>query len=245
MSTDSTTSCRACTMCGRTFPITEQFWYRKKGRLDGFSSACRECTRAKVYQYREDNPDKWADTRERYYDAHRDEIGARNQKKRLANIDEHRAQDREHYARNAERLARQKRERRQNNPEHVRAVDNAHYLKTRGRHAALRKIARQRNPDRIRAAESAKAHRRRAQARANGGYFTADDLEVIRKGQTDKRGNVRCWYCEKPMQKWHVDHRIPLSRGGSNNPGNLCLACPECNLSKHNKMPSEWNRRLI
>jgi 5-methylcytosine-specific restriction endonuclease McrA len=34
---------------------------------------------------------------------------------------------------------------------------------------------------------------------------------------------------------------IPLDRGGSNGPENIVIACPECNHSKHNKLPHEWN----
>ena len=245
MSTDSTTPCRACTKCGRTFPINEEYWYRKKGRLDGFSSSCRECTRAKVYQYREDNPDKWAETHRGHYHRYGDKYREQRKNRRRVNLEEHRQRDHEYYAQNAERLAREKRERRQSNPEYVRAVDNAHYRKTRDQHAERRRVMRKQNPAHVRARELANTHRRRAQARASGGRFTEDDIDTIRKGQTDKRGQVRCWYCGKPMQKWHIDHRVPLSRGGSNAPGNLCLACPECNLSKHNKLPTEYAGRLV
>jgi len=242
---DSTTPCRACTKCGRTFPATEEFWYRKKGRLDGFSSSCRECTRAKVYRYREENPDKWADTRKRYYETHKLTINEQRQHDRCENPELFREKDHKYYARHAERLALEKRKIRAADPEHARAVDKAHYAKTRDRHAALRRETRKRSPERVRARESANTHHRRAQARASGGRFTADDLATIRKGQTDKRGRVRCWYCGKPMLNWHIDHRIPLSRGGSNAPGNLCLACPECNLRKHNKLPTEYAGRLV
>jgi hypothetical protein len=39
-----------------------------------------------------------------------------------------------------------------------------------------------------------------------------------------------CWTCEINIgQAMHIEHIIP---DGGNNPDNLCLACPNCNLSK-------------
>ena len=54
----------------------------------------------------------------------------------------------------------------------------------------------------------------------------------------------RCLYCSERIGKgghaFHVDHFIPLSRGGDNDRTNLCLACQPCNSSKYNKMPWDW-----
>lgn len=52
---------------------------------------------------------------------------------------------------------------------------------------------------------------------------------------------VRCYLCNRliPLGERHVDHIVPLSRGGEHNPGNLAIACFGCNTSKSNKMPEE------
>jgi hypothetical protein len=45
--------------------------------------------------------------------------------------------------------------------------------------------------------------------------------------------NGECYYCHAPLQnKYHVDHRIPVSRGGGDGPENLACACPTCNMRK-------------
>lgn len=72
-------------------------------------------------------------------------------------------------------------------------------------------------------------HHRRRNA---PGSFTAADIEDIRKAQ----GN-RCYICGKKLKKYHVDHFIPIALGGTNDPGNLRLACPHCNYSKNKKHP--------
>jgi DNA-directed RNA polymerase subunit RPC12/RpoP len=83
--------------------------------------------------------------------------------------------------------------------------------------------------------------RRRARKRNAEGSFSSEDVLLMKKSQ----GN-RCWYCQKSLEAgYHIEHRVPLSRGGSNNPSNLVLACPSCNLSKGDKLPSEWSDRLL
>src|SRR3546814_1753319 len=69
--------------------------------------------------------------------------------------------------------------------------------------------------------------KRRAQAVSSGGEFTAEDIDAMLAAQKKK-----CWYCGTKLTAYHVDHRIPLARGGSNGPENLVIACPACNLSK-------------
>lgn len=51
-----------------------------------------------------------------------------------------------------------------------------------------------------------------------------------------------CHYCGKAFvdRAYHVDHMTPLSRGGTNWPSNLALACPACNLSKHDMTDQEF-----
>jgi 5-methylcytosine-specific restriction endonuclease McrA len=62
----------------------------------------------------------------------------------------------------------------------------------------------------------------------------------------------RCASCQDKVgganKKYHVDHIVPLSRGGSNESTNLQILCVECNLRKSAKDPIEWaneNGRLL
>jgi hypothetical protein len=85
---------------------------------------------------------------------------------------------------------------------------------------------------------------RQARIRASG-TFTRHDVELLKRNQTDKKGRICCWWCKKPIDKWHIDHVIPIARGGTNTPGNLCLSCPSCNQSKSARTPGEWAGRLF
>ena len=50
----------------------------------------------------------------------------------------------------------------------------------------------------------------------------------------------KCAYCDKPSTG--VDHIIPLSRGGLDEPGNVVPCCRYCNSSKGPRLLSEWHK---
>jgi len=61
--------------------------------------------------------------------------------------------------------------------------------------------------------------------------------------QVKKRDESICQYCGIEALVGHVDHVIPLSRGGTDTVDNLVWSCRPCNLSKNNKMIDEWEYR--
>lgn len=58
-----------------------------------------------------------------------------------------------------------------------------------------------------------------------------------------RRCNFACYYCGTPaalgLKVLHVDHVIPVSLGGTNDPWNLVAACWDCNLGKTNGVPTD------
>lgn len=52
--------------------------------------------------------------------------------------------------------------------------------------------------------------------------------------------NRRCAYCGTSTCTLQVEHIIPCSRGGSNRPSNLALACEPCNVRKGNLTAAEF-----
>jgi len=51
-----------------------------------------------------------------------------------------------------------------------------------------------------------------------------------------KRDSFNCQYCGKsaPDVVLHIDHIVPVSKGGSNDIMNLITSCQDCNLGKSN-----------
>ena len=55
----------------------------------------------------------------------------------------------------------------------------------------------------------------------------------------------RCAYCGKELgTRWHVDHIQPLSRGGSDDIGNMNPACIRCNLRKGGLTVEEFREEI-
>lgn len=54
----------------------------------------------------------------------------------------------------------------------------------------------------------------------------------------EREGKV-CALCSRLLSTVHLDHIVPLSRGGTNDTSNLRLLCPRCNISKGARMDSE------
>lgn len=65
--------------------------------------------------------------------------------------------------------------------------------------------------------------------------------EQISKSEVWTRDSGICGICREPANpdEWHLDHIIPLSRGGPHVFENVQVSHPRCNLSKSNKILSE------
>jgi 5-methylcytosine-specific restriction endonuclease McrA len=83
--------------------------------------------------------------------------------------------------------------------------------------------------------------RRRARKAAAPGSHSAQDVLHILKMQ-----RWTCAYCPKDLRKNkpHIDHIIPLARGGSNRRSNLQALCQSCNNRKWAKDPIDFAREI-
>ncbi len=92
------------------------------------------------------------------------------------------------------------------------------------------------NPEKRKASHSrCKANRRAMLSRVKND-LTANDIRIQHKEQ-----NGKCHYCKIDVGlDYHVDHVIPIAKGGENTLSNIVIACPKCNLSKGVKTVEEF-----
>jgi 5-methylcytosine-specific restriction endonuclease McrA len=84
------------------------------------------------------------------------------------------------------------------------------------------------------------SHLRRARKLAAPGVFTQSHIKDKFKLQEGL-----CYYCYCNISDYYeIEHKIPLARGGSNWPANICLSCKSCNRRKHSKTPKEFKQYL-
>jgi 5-methylcytosine-specific restriction endonuclease McrA len=161
---------------------------------------------------------------------------------------------------------------REANREKERDYATARYAADPVKARAIAAAYRARHPDKVKAATE--TYRRANQKKVRQGYreynttkrraLSPDKAKEYHRNKTARRkgaeGKVSaaderaqytrqkglCFWCGKVVGKtYHVDHVIPLIKGGTNHPTNIVIACPTCNCSKGPKMPEVFAGRLL
>jgi len=75
---------------------------------------------------------------------------------------------------------------------------------------------------------------------AKDGTITKSFLDEMYRLQ-----NQKCAYCGCDLNESgkHLDHIIPISKGGLHTTNNVHWTCPACNLSKGDKLEEEWLKK--
>lgn len=186
------------------------------------------------------SPDKLAAAK-RYRERHKDVVLARTRAWRAANpesVKHYNCNRRFQYTEEQKEQIRHKdrirsAKRRRENLTYIERMRNWHaknYTKNKDSIYLRSKEWRKKNPDKVKIAKA----RRRA-----GVGFDVSDLERIRRAQ---RG--RCGYCQSRLTEEHIDHIIPIARGGTNDRKNIQLLCPPCNQRKAARDPIVFARLI-
>lgn len=232
---------RICTLCGQEKGL-DHFYKAKLGKY-GTTARCKPCHS----QWAKDNKDRANATKKQWVE--------RNLEKNLQikrdyyhqNSEKCSAYRKQHYQLNKEHVSAVNKSWRERNLERVKenakryADENAEAIKEKARiyREANRESIRERRrlsyqKDKTKAYSD--RHIYRARKNNAGGKFTMDQI-----GELAERQKYRCVVCKGSIRKkYHIDHIVPLSRGGTNYIENIQLLCPECNLQKGAKDPVEF-----
>lgn len=115
------------------------------------------------------------------------------------------------------------------------------YEANKDRHVEVCRAWIELNRDKRRSIGRISRRKRRAREFEAGGSHTREDLERIYQQQ---RGKCAACKCSLANARKEVDHIVPLSRGGHNNPSNLQYLCRSCNRAKSAKDPIEFAQEL-
>jgi hypothetical protein len=206
---------KACSKCGIEKPLEQ--YAKNKQTPDGLRRECKPCRKIYVAQWRLANLDRC-----RAVDAAR----------RAANPEKVKAYTAKWNAANPEKLRAKRDAWRQANPGKFKARSARWHLANKEAVNARSAEWRKANP------EASRAHRRNRRARKLevGGTLSsglAAKLYGLQKG--------RCACCREPLgDDYHLDHILPLTRGGTNTDDNIQLLRATCNLQKHAKHPIDY-----
>lgn len=227
---------KQCTRCGETKIIQE--FHRMAKSPDGYRTICKKCraiAEGKVYipyqppgfKYCRNCKQMLPRTTEYFQASKLGRFGLDTRCRKCKNAegrDYHDAnrervltRKHEYYIDNLEREQKRAKKYRDEHPTYI----HDWYIASKPRLLPLRRVY---------------ASDRRAREMNAEGTYTPQDIEQMYEDQCGY-----CAYCGiRLFDTYHLEHIIPLSRGGSNWPENLCLTCRDCNLSKNDKLTAEW-----
>lgn len=215
---DHTAPTKRCKKCGVEYPATAEYFYKGGTGNRYLRGECKKCRDAYVQEWCDANRARRREIVNKYDDSNQEKIAAW----RIENAEHLKAYHHQRYIKNKREIDAKNRAWVVANPEKRKEHVRRWYEANRDRALAYK-------------------NRRRAREMAAEGTYSAQDIREIYASQ---RG--RCWWCGCEVgTQYHVDHRVPLSRGGSNNPENLVVSCPTCNLKKNDRYPHEWIGRLL
>jgi 5-methylcytosine-specific restriction endonuclease McrA len=201
---------KTCSKCQQLL-LTTCFNKFSRGK-DGLSAWCKECNKKYQKAHQAKNAETYKAKAKIYRQDNKAKLKEANRKYYELNKESRLARNAEWRLVNADRKKLSDKNWQKNNPEKRKQIAATWFRNHPDKASLNRQI-------------------RRARLK-NAKFFevTSKDIAKIMAGN--------CIYCGAYSE--HVDHVIPLSRGGQHSVGNLVPSCQKCNLSKNNKTIMEW-----
>lgn len=155
------------------------------------------------------------------------------------------ARAREWYKNNKKRALTRVNERAKNTREEKAAYDKEYYQKNKEKKAAYYKAWRELHPtkptDNVRQWRKAHPVERRLQNQAR--RTKTKGVKIVKEQIQNWESRI-CGVCDEYIEdKFHIDHIIPIAKGGPHSQENLQLTHPVCNMSKGARLldsASKW-----
>ena len=202
---------KVCTQCREEKPLSE---FCKDGRRkDGRGSKCKPCVRDINRAWEGRNEESRLQKRRAWREANRDHLAQYHAKYREEHLDEITARQSQYRRENAERIR-----------ELGEALRAKHGAKWNSRIRDYRRA----NPH----VPWLNSYRQRATR--FGHPLVVEDF--TKPDVIDRYGDA-CFYCGGAFE--HLDHYVPISKGGPHTLDNVRPSCAACNLAKFQQVPAD------
>lgn len=205
----------------------------------GLQPACKACNNAKRLERRRADPEAARAKCREYVSRNRERVYAKNAESRARHAEKIKAQKKAAYdlVKNDPAFLAKRDAYTKSRKDIKREYDkNYRSRDPEGQKARARAWVKA-NPEKRAAVTRAYSARRRSQT--DGGVSTRDLHEW-----TEAKPKVCYWCGSRCKSNYHVDHYVPLSRGGKHEIENLVIACAPCNLKKNAKDPFDFAREV-
>lgn len=239
-------SLKHCSKCDQYLDLS--LFGKNKSAKDGLTHWCKSCKKISSDNYRAANKEKIVEKskvyRETtghdsiYYAANREKILAQKREYSEKNKEILKEKHRNYYYANQEQILDRAKVYQQKNKPKLNLKSRKYHWANRERILPLKREYYSAHLDHA----SVKRSRYRATKFGCEGSHTVEEWKYIK----EINGN-KCLKCGRtePEIKLSVDHIIPLSRGGTDNIGNIQPLCLSCNKRKFTKIEDYRSRRLV
>lgn len=205
---------KLCTKCNTTKVITE--FHKDKTKKDGLCFCCIECKKI----YIEKNKESISKYHKEYREKNKEILNNRSKEyQKQHKYKQHKyKQDKEYYKKYYEK-----------NKQKISERKKKYHIDNKERMELKQKIYKKTESAKI----SIKNTRMKRRTITKTGDVTTQQLQELYEN------SKFCYWCNTNLKnkKIHLDHYIPLSKGGQHTLSNLVVSCPHCNHTKSNKDP--------
>jgi len=246
---------KICTKC-HTSKTLDEFTIRTD--TGNHRRQCKDCVIERHKKYYCKNKDK----SKKYQEKNKEKIREYRRKKYLENSEEIKEERRQYRKENKELVKAQKKKYYEKHSDYVKQKTKDYYAENTEAIAIKNKEYRDKHFEVLK--EKKKIYisenlvlvrgRQRRYMQTPKGRAIAKNMKHMRR-TAEKNGDVTtvqllelqqnekvCYWCDKQLipEQTHVDHYMPLSKGGKHTISNLVMACSKCNRIKSNKDPLKF-----
>lgn len=234
---------KICSKCKRALPETREFFYKCKKGKNGLYPSCIECEKiyAKAHYNKPEVKEKRAIYEKEYRDRTKEQRKNYMREYRKKNRKYLTQKNREYIEQNRKQFYQYGKEYRKKNKEAIAKRDKQYREKNKERINLHEKMYRQ--------TENGKNARYNGQLKRRT-YKHFKKFTPVERTKILERDKWQCKSCgikvhDRSSGNWntpdkaHIDHIIPISKGGNSEPNNLQILCRKCNISKGNKIRKE------
>jgi len=253
-----------CTKCKINKPLSHYLFDKSKSK-NKYLKWCKECTakyKREYYQknkdliskkgkaYKDINHDKVAKQKKLHYSKNKKSILKRNKIYRDSNKHKKYLMDKKYREQNKEKLSKKQKEYRENNKEIIAKKQKEYRSKNRKKLDRQKKEYRETEKGKI--VKTNSENKRRFLKRqdsdntiplGNRHYPSSEVLIKMLKQQDNKCIYCKCEISHK-LSNIHLDHIVPLNKGGIHSIHNVQWLCDTCNISKSDKDPIEFANKI-
>lgn len=217
---------KLCRKCSRLLPA--ESFNKNASVKDGLRPECKACQSAHKRAHYLANKAAITDYKRAYYLQNKEAVDTRSRAYYEANKESRDASSRAYNLANKESVDTHNRAYYQENKESISAYKRVYYQENKEELNAHNRAYKKAHPE-----VHVKARSKRRAQKLDNGIFEISSKEITRIR------NSPCTFCNS-TQGIHIDHIVPLSKGGAHSIGNLQPLCQSCNQAKSAKFYFEF-----